>query len=435
MRWKVLPPLVVVALLVAACNQITGESSLDFDGGDDGGTCGSLAYSGACQTCLQTSCCSQAQACSGDAGCSAFSQCLTACSAGDQGCYLGCVKGNQCGVNLYLQLSTCLGASCAAECPTTVGSAPDASACQPVEYGPCNQNAQCGCTKGQNCVVSDVAGDTSCVTAGSALDNQPCTSNTQCAVGFTCYGGACMPFCATDASCTKFGAGSRCYAGYNYVDACSEDVNVPGMGVCSSGCDPLEPKALCGPGLTCYAQGDTSYCTGPTGTGVGAGGCAGSSLCAVGYDCVTYTSSYGSGSSALLQRTTCEAYCRIGMTDCPSTQTCTALNNPPTIDGVEYGVCMPNCSPVTSAGCPTGTSCVVSVPQGAPAFTDCLQTGTGIGSNGCATTGFNCAPGYYCASGNCNKYCETNSDCTGGGTCTAFDNPLTVRGVAYGFCD
>ena len=430
---KRLSPLLAMALAVFACNQITGESSLTFDGGDDGGACGSLDYSGDCQTCLQANCCSQASACSGDSGCTAFQQCVAGCGPGNQSCYTACVKDNQCALPLGVPLLECLGTACAASC-AAAAAAPDAGTCLPVEYGVCNQNSQCGCPKGQNCVVSDVAGDTSCVAAGAGLDNAPCTEATQCALGFACQGGACLPFCATDANCTKFGAGSRCYEAGGYVDACSSFVPVPGEGVCSSDCDPLDPKAVCGPALTCHPSGETSFCAGPTGTGTGPNGCSASSNCAIGYDCITYTAGYGNGTTSELQRTTCEPYCRISYTDCPSTQTCTPLSGSPSVDGVAYGVCTINCNLVTGAGCPTGSSCLPSSPQGQSAFTDCVQTGTAIGADGCAATGFNCAPGYFCDSGTCTKYCRTNSDCPSG-SCTQFSPPFSVEGVTYGSCE
>jgi hypothetical protein len=432
--WRALAPLVTVGLGVAACNQITGESSLSFDGGDDGsadgGSCGSLSYSGDCQTCLQASCCNQAQACSNDSACAAFQQCNAACGTpGNKGCYAACVSDNQCGLPLSLQLSACLGTSCAAAC---FASPPDASACLPIEFGPCNQDSQCGCAKGQNCVVSDVAGDTSCVVAGSVNIDEACTAPADCAVGLTCYGGACLPFCSTDASCAK--VGSKCYEAINYVQACSAYVGVPGEGVCSSACDPLDASSVCGAGLGCYPSGDTSYCEGPTGAGTGPGGCSASTYCSAGYECITYTASYGDGTSSELQRATCESLCRVSMTDCASSKTCTPLTGAPTVNGVAYGVCTFNCDLVTSAGCPSGTSCLVSSPQGEAAFTDCVQTGTAVGANGCTATGFDCAPGYYCSSGNCTKYCKTSSDCASG-ACTQFSPPFSVQGVTYGFCN
>ncbi len=431
---RALPPLVALGLALAACNQITGESSLSFDAGDDGGagSCGTLAYSGDCQSCLQANCCSQAGACSSDPSCTSFQQCDSACSPRDEACYAACVKANQCGLPNFLPLSTCLSTSCASACFASDAGTPDAGACLPIEFGSCNQNSQCGCAKGQTCIVSDIAGDTSCVTAGTVNIDEACSEAANCAAGLTCYGGACLPFCATDANCAK--VGSKCYEATSYVQSCSGLVGVPGEGVCSSACDPLDSQSVCGAGLGCYPVGDTSYCEGPTGAGTGPGGCSASTYCAAGYECITYTASYGDGTSSELERTTCESLCRISMSDCPSSKSCSPLTGSPTIDGVAYGVCTPNCNLVTSAGCPSGTSCLTSTPQGGATFTDCVQTGTAVGSNGCTATGFNCAPGYFCNSGNCTKYCVTASDCPSG-ACTPFSPPFSVGSVTYGFCD
>jgi hypothetical protein len=335
-------------------------------------------------------------------------------------------------LTLSLQLSACLSTSCATACFASPAGTPDASACLPTEFGPCNQNSQCGCAKGQSCVVSDIAGDTSCEAAGSVNIDEACTVTADCAVGLTCYLGACLPYCATNANCAK--VGSTCVQAADYVEACSASVGVPGEGVCSSACDPLDSSSVCGTGLGCYPYGDTSYCEGPTGAGTGPGGCSASTYCAAGYECITYTASYGDGTSSELQRATCESLCRVSMTDCPSTKTCTPLTGAPTVNDVPYGVCTYDCNLVTSAGCPTGTSCLVSSPQGEAAFTDCVQTGTAVGANGCTATGFDCAPGYYCDSGNCTKYCETNGDCPSG-ACTQFSPPFSVQGVTYGFCN
>src|SRR5207249_7983283 len=141
-----------------------------------------------------------------------------------------------------------------------------------------------------------------------------------------CVGGVCKPDCCSPADC----GGRYC----REVD--NGTVPIPGFAVCTAGCDPMNPQAVCGPNVRCTPfpwdnKGeDVGDCYGPTGTGVGGGGCNGTpsglAECAPGYYCTPDTF--------------CRKWCRLGQNDCPDGGVCAGFNlNQVVIDKVPYGLC------------------------------------------------------------------------------------------------
>jgi hypothetical protein len=177
-----------------------------------------------------------------------------------------------------------------------------------------------------------------CTGAGTIPPWWPCFGVSDCQPGSACIGlgtpqpgpGVCKPFCASNADCAP---NATC----NQIDDPGSGDPIPGLEVCSSGCDPANPSAICGDGVTCYPfpwdglQHDHGDCVGPSGTGIGPDACAGDNAntpCAPGYYCtVTHD---------------CARFCRLGpFSDCTNGQTCVGFGSPqPVIDGVEYGVCV-----------------------------------------------------------------------------------------------
>jgi hypothetical protein len=196
----------------------------------------------------------------------------------------------------------------------------------PLPGGACGLTPQCGCAAGMTC-DDDPSGSglTLCVSAGTEPAYRSCTTTSQCAVGLSCMDGACKPLCNTAADC--LGAGRTC------DQVRFEGFAVPGWLVCSSACDPTNPGASCGPGVTCLPGGATSTdCVGPAGGGTGPASCGPAFPCAPGYDCV-----YGADAGTY----DCHKWCKVGGSDCAAGETCGA---PPTgslvLDGTTYGVCM-----------------------------------------------------------------------------------------------
>jgi hypothetical protein len=194
----------------------------------------------------------------------------------------------------------------------------------------CATYPQCGCDSGQKCdVINFATGRAICSTAGSAQPYTPCFNpGLDCVAGSACVGLVCKPYCDTPADCP--GANRHCLPVlYNNG---TTSTPVPGMLTCTAGCDPINPGALCAPTLTCaFAQqsGPATDCF-PAGTKTGIGECANNgSVCAPGYLCVNNAGSYD-----------CLKWCRMGMSDCQSPQTCGGLQSQPTFNGVEYGVCL-----------------------------------------------------------------------------------------------
>ena len=238
-----------------------------------------------------------------------------------------------CGVPILIACNSVLGID-----PPTVP--PDAGADANVDGGgadagcavdqdPCIPFPQCGCGD-LNCEVTASDGTTSCSAVTSTPLYANCVGYGSCPKGAECIGGVCKPFCASAADCT---------GGYRTCEQITSTGKnggppVPALKVCSSGCDPIAPLAVCGPDVACFPwpfdgkKKDFGDCFGKVGKGVGPGACSGTnqSDCAPGYYCT--------------QAGDCTQWCRVGHPEDCTTGTCVPfIDVPVSIAGVPYGIC------------------------------------------------------------------------------------------------
>ncbi|MCC6213272.1 MAG: hypothetical protein IT376_00245 [Polyangiaceae bacterium] len=191
----------------------------------------------------------------------------------------------------------------------------------------CDLVAGCGCELGEKCDLFDpAAGSAQCTEDGTLSPFQGCVFGS-CVAGTICVLGVCRPVCASSAGCV---APSATCVPAQYASG-GTAVPVPGVSVCTSGCDPVAPSDGCGAALTCSFRDGAPGVTDcfAAGTGVGPGTCAAQG-CAPGFQCVDVQGSLD-----------CLRWCRVGQpADCDG-KTCVRLTTAPTLGGVEYGTCEP----------------------------------------------------------------------------------------------
>ena len=212
--------------------------------------------------------------------------------------------------------------------PTDTGSPPpDTSTCTIPAGKTCGWIPQCGCAPGQNCDFTAVDGTVSCVaTAGVAL-NGKCSKLGQCNAGLSCIADICMGFCNTAADCASESGTPICQ---QITDGGTPPTDIPGYKVCMQQCDPLSPSSICGAGTGCSFVDDSHTTCIAAGTGGEDSSCDASAFsCAPGMTCLDI----GTGSK------TCLAWCRVGFSDCPISETCNSYTDHPTFAGTEYGFC------------------------------------------------------------------------------------------------
>jgi hypothetical protein len=222
---------------------------------------------------------------------------------------------------------------------------------------PCSLLDQCGCGAIQVCDLDAMelsTAGTECrdvTVPGGAGAN--CASRTECASGWSCYGGAiygqCRRYCDGDDDC---GTG-----GYCIIQVTDGAEPVPGVKICTKACSPTAATANgcpASPQMGCRVfrddpddtpgNGDEHYLTDCARAAPGTGGghgvdCAGTGgyVCGAGYDC--YTLVDGGGNPVGAQ---CRQICELtpGPGVCAGGRTCTALQGEqPVVDGKTYGVC------------------------------------------------------------------------------------------------
>lgn len=204
------------------------------------------------------------------------------------------------------------------------GGAGGGGVCSPPNGGACDPVAKCGCSANQACDFLGVDGKTACLSAGTGAPYAKCDNSNGCQAGYSCVSDTCRPFCKTAADCP--GSGRTC----DQVSGGSPPQNIPGFLVCSAQCDPMNPGAVCGPGVTCLAfpgNDQTDCFVGGTAT---SGACAGKAPdeCAPGYVCAGPQNGTA----------TCRKWCRVGKNDCGG-KACSGFSPKNIVGGVEYGVC------------------------------------------------------------------------------------------------
>jgi len=184
-----------------------------------------------------------------------------------------------------------------------------------------------------------------------------------------------------------------------------------------------------GSGGQVVTGGTTS--TGGTGTGgTTSSGGSGGSVADVPGSCANVCGSadpQGSGSGECY----CDSSCSGNGDCCSDFQTsCTVTMPSGCLDPTKFTAF---CNPVTNEGC-SGTGVACDATSGA--FV-CFDPPNDVQPGGSCenANGPWCIPQYHCdqggdaGSGTCKKYCCTNADCTGGGTCVALNSQIGTVGV------
>jgi cysteine-rich repeat protein len=206
------------------------------------------------------------------------------------------------------------------------------SVCQVETSTACGVIPQTGCSASQACDFIDSAGTTGCraiTTSGTA--DSTCTTDTQCAAGFTCVTAQssetisiCMQFCNTDAQC---GAGARCV--FDLTTSNGTPLNVS---VCSNACDVLTQTG-CATGLSCMPfsdqDGDITNCEEMDGTVLDGQTCVSSNDCLPASACVS--------TSGGTKR--CRELCDVDNPTCSAGLSCDAFSSPLEVNGLELGSC------------------------------------------------------------------------------------------------
>jgi hypothetical protein len=213
--------------------------------------------------------------------------------------------------------------------------------------GECTLVPQTGCQAGQACDLDDTelaTAGTLCRNAGIGSDTSTCTTNTQCAAGYTCLGGSpttsqCYEFCAGDSDCLLL-QGGLCVIQIVYGDP---PMDVPGVKVCSKACDPLVSSG-CPTAFGCHVYQEESpgtrfftHCL-PSGGGGQEATCAADEDCQVNYSCVN--TGLATNPIRCLKNCIVDPGGGVG-TGCSGLAgtACVGFTNAPTINGNEYGVC------------------------------------------------------------------------------------------------
>jgi len=259
-------------------------------------------------------------ACTGT-GCAATGACMAA------GTQLG-VRINKGGTT-----NTTVALAPSSTCGTPDGGTPDGK----VTFAGCAPAQPGSCPAPQTCYVDCKEKKGVCVQGGARAAGEACDSNSDCMPGTQCFDfgcGAntkyCLKFCNTDVDC----AGSTTVSA---VSTCTDPVICPEMTsykTCGFTCDPRgDGKKGCPVGLTCFlystgAGGQDAPgcgCSSPTRVGTDGAKCTAASDCAPGFLC-----------DQMLGGTFCRRLCQMATPgDCPTGQTCTALQNNAT-----FGVCL-----------------------------------------------------------------------------------------------
>lgn len=200
------------------------------------------------------------------------------------------------------------------------------------EYLP---NKECGCTDpGEKCAVGDQSTGESICTPVSMMAKPKwsgCQTDSDCAKGTWCdhRNHVCEPICITVDDCEP---DQQCIP----VIQDGSTTEIPGLRVCTSHCNPIDPEPPCSLGLTCVYNFDVQDFECVRGNKVPQSSpCNAPDDCGPGLICVGKAPSY-----------TCERWCSPANTpnspDCVAPRpNCKAFNPTVIRDGVTYGVCSP----------------------------------------------------------------------------------------------
>jgi hypothetical protein len=194
---------------------------------------------------------------------------------------------------------------------------------------------ECGCTSaGEKCAVEDqVTGESNCIPVSMTAKPKwsGCQTDSDCARGTWCdhQNRVCKPICTTVDDCEL---NQQCIPVFQDKTTTA----IPGLRVCTSHCDPIQPEPPCSLGLTCIYNFVVKDFECATSGGVPeASSCTNSASCELGLICVGAAPNY-----------TCERWCSpadgLKSSGCPAVSPkCEAFSPNVIRDGVSYGACAP----------------------------------------------------------------------------------------------
>jgi hypothetical protein len=259
------------------------------------------------------------------------------------------------------------------------------------------------CKEGQTCVLT--ASGARCLNhEGDATQGETCKTAADCAAGFTCNSGQCKRWCSLDeAQCDR---GTECVAS----DAVSND---RGLGLCEQSCPASLPEGDecltfpdcgCSEGKTCRPLLDGTRVCSSVGTTPVQGVCSRDEDCEVGTACVGGL---------------CRLLCDPSSSVCSDRSQCVQLQaDEEPIEG--SGACLGACDPVypdtdntTFTPCGPGAECVPGFVDG-PLTRSYCQVSDGEGElTGPCESDKDCAEGALCLSGRCHPLCRRDENCDG----------------------
>jgi hypothetical protein len=251
--------------------------------------------------------------------------------------------------------------------------------------GVCDLVSQCGCPAGQSCQYRGV--EPRCYATGTMPLGAACSTNEQCAPGSGCLDGLCKRYCGSDDDCGN----GLC------LPISENDKPLPNVKACLTRCDFVS-QAPCAEGSQCAQLNarapdqfgvDGTFCFVPLSTCVADQRCDepawGTRVCSEGSDSA----------------------------DC----TC------------KSSVAGATCDLTTQCGCSPGMHCALADVVGTQAGLTCAPDQTSPKQRGepCHDE-LECAAGYSCWRGLCEKYCTSDGDCAPG-QCIPLGTPAVVSGV------
>jgi hypothetical protein len=197
----------------------------------------------------------------------------------------------------------------------------------------CGVAPQCGCAPTETCDVLDNNGNVDCIAAGTAGPGKACTTTAGCALGSTCAGGACKPYCPAGTSTDGGGGKCNLTGTSTCVQAIVNNKPIPNLALCRIACDLVNPTScdvanapagVVGCDLDNTNQPDcfTASATNPP-------SCAAAN-CAPANVCVTLANDGGS---------VCKHWCKVGDNTPCGAGTCSGFATKLLVNGVEYGAC------------------------------------------------------------------------------------------------
>jgi hypothetical protein len=187
---------------------------------------------------------------------------------------------------------------------------------------------QCGCPAGEQCTVDPMG--RSCIPEGDVAWGDLCMGN-ECEPGTLCInvtptGSTCGKFCDDDADCEA--PGGLCLLTLNDGNG----GEIPNVTICTDNCDPTTNVGCAVGSCQLFKENmglmrDLTLCV-ESGAGMQGAACVDNADCAPKFGC------FNDGMNDL-----CLKWCKVNQPNCPAGTACLALQDPPILGNVEYGVC------------------------------------------------------------------------------------------------